>query len=1077
MSRGGRRLVIGLGVALGLFVAGGLILVWRLDAILNKVKDDELPKLSEQMGRPLHVGKISTTLFTGFGVTVEDVSIGADAATPADKMPLLSATRLRVRASALRALFSLGKTIRVSEISIESPVVNIVRLPDGRLNLEQLAARMADNAPRSSEPMSERTREMIENARIDDAHLVGARVRFVDLKDFATTIEVSSLGLALHDVGLKSAWTAELTAALLAPSKNLELRTRFGAAGDLERLPPPLEAVRLKLDRTDLKPLAPFLSRAVAGLQAATAAADLDADLGGLAPNGHGPTKLKGGVQLGGVHFADGAPFDAALDSDVDGDFTKGDLDVKKLLVTVARMGVSGHGKLRDLDKQPRFEDFAVETRGVDFDALRAVYPALDRTTGLQLHGPLTARVVASGTAAQQTFDLDIDLTQSSIVKPKLLDKPRGTALRLHAQGKAESDAIKLDKLGLQLADLDLHGGGTVRHFVRPIFDVRVDAELNSLGGLLRLLPGVAAELPAGATVAGALAIHANAAGSAGDLKAHAEAKLSGANLKLKATRLSGGGVVVADVTQKGKDSTLHVDADLSALEAFYEDVVHKPASMPMSLKLDAQRAGTRLSPTVDLKLGTMHAHADGVIEGDVKPMADLTVRLDSLTMESLGALMPALATGMPPIALSATAHVQGRSDKPELMRAEVKGLKLTSRKSELTGDLSVKNLVRPEIELTARSSYLDTADLLPKSTGPSNKTESGQPPRESSMLANAHGHASVEVARGIASGVPFERLQAELQLDKGRVRATKLEVGAWGGHFSGSGSEFDLVDDKGPFRVVGKITQLDVEQLLSRFGDSKGLLKGKLSADVDTRGRGTAPADLQKSLEGTLGGSIEQAQLLATSLGSAIAGKLASQLPLGATAQKVAGGTNLRTLTGQVQFAAGAMHLSKPMTADTPEGPLSLNGRIMLDGRLDLTGTFKLTPEAVAALLGNKVKLNGPLPLSLHLGGDLRHPSVDIGNAGDVVKLLIAAGLAAGVGGKAQELLDKSGVGKKLGVDASQLPTSEADARAKAEAAAQKAQAEAQRRVEEEARRRADDAKKQLEKQAQDRLKNIFGR
>src|SRR5439155_10929002 len=218
-------------------------------------------------------------------------------------------------------------------------------------------------------------------------------------------------------------------------------------------------------------------------------------------------------------------------------------------------------------------------------------------------------------------------------------------------------------------------------------------------GGLLRLLPGVAAELPAGATVAGALVIHANAAGSPGDVKAHAELKLSGANLKLASARLSGGGVVVANATQKGKDGNVDVAADLGALEAYYEEVVHKPAAMPMALKLDAQRTGARLAPVVDLKLGTMHVHADGVIEGDTKPMADLTVRLEAITMDALAAVLPPLATpGMPPIAVSATAHVQGRSDKPELMRAEVKGLKLTSRKSDLTGDLSLKNLVRPEI-------------------------------------------------------------------------------------------------------------------------------------------------------------------------------------------------------------------------------------------------------------------------------------------------------------------------------------------------------------------------------------------
>jgi hypothetical protein len=339
-----------------------------------------------------------------------------------------------------------------------------------------------------------------------------------------------------------------------------------------------------------------------------------------------------------------------------------------------------------------------------------------------------------------------------------------------------------------------------------------------------------------------------------------------------------------------------------------------------------------------------------------------------------------------------------------------------------------------------------------------------------------------------VASGVPFENMQAELQLADGRVRATKLEVGAWGGHFSGSGSEFDLVDDKGPFRVVGKVSQLDVEQLLARFGDSHGLLKGRLSADIDTRGRGTSAIDLQKTLEGMLGGSVAEAQLVASSLTGAIGTTLSKQLPLGNVGQKLSGTTNLRTLAGQVQFAAGAMHLSKPMTADTPEGPLALTGRVFLDGRLDLTGTLKMTPQAATALTGGKVKLSGPLPLSLKLGGDLRHPSVSLGNMADVVRLMAAALGAAGVQDKANDLLKKSGIaGKVPGLDAGKIPTSEADARAKAEEAARTAQAAAQKQAEQavqqaraqaeaEAKRRAEEARKKLEDQAGERLKGIFG-
>jgi uncharacterized protein involved in outer membrane biogenesis len=169
--------LISLGVVLALFVGAGLILTWRLDAILNAQKDQQLPKLSQRLGRPVKIGRIATTFFSGFGVTVEDISIGADPATPADSMPLASVGKVRVRAALLPAIFSLGKRIRVSELRIESPVVNIVRLPDGRLNLDQLMDRLDDAAPAPSapeEPMSADTKEMIESARLDAAD-VGCR--------------------------------------------------------------------------------------------------------------------------------------------------------------------------------------------------------------------------------------------------------------------------------------------------------------------------------------------------------------------------------------------------------------------------------------------------------------------------------------------------------------------------------------------------------------------------------------------------------------------------------------------------------------------------------------------------------------------------------------------------------------------------------------------------------------------------------------------------------------------------------------------------------------------------------------
>lgn len=1087
MTRRRRTLLIGYAVLFALVILAGVGMTAKLDSILNRSKEAYLPELAHRLGRPVQVGKISTTLWSGFGVTVDDVTIGADPSTPKDQLALLSVGRVRLRVSLLRALFSLGRTVRVTGLRIERPLVNLVRLPDGRLNLDVLADHLAQTAsPTPTEPLDPRLRAMIEHARVDEARLTAGRVRFVDLKELQPTVEIAALELGLTGVAIDSPFDLALSCGLLSPSKNLELHARFGAAHHLDQLPPPLEELKLDLTRTDLGPLAPFLARAVAGLEAATASAHLEGKLGALAPHGSGPAELKGGVALAAVRFAGGQPFDAGLDADVA--MQGADLDIRKLRLSLADMALFGQGRLQALATNPRFQRFTLTTQGLDFDRLRLFYPRLDKQAGATLHGPARFELVASGDASAQTFSLDLDLTSTGITVPRLFGKPAGTPLSMRARGQLAGDSLNLTTLSLILADLDVRGGGTVRHFAKPAIDLRADAQLNDLAGLLRLLPGVASALPPQATVKGQLSLHAQAKGALEALTAHGELTLAGVNFKTASARLIGGGHLTADASRQGQTTTLHVDADLGSLEAFYEDLLHKPRAMPLALKLDARQEGARLTPRLDLKIATTHVQADGAL-GPTD--SDLRVRLEPLDVSTLTALLPGLArSGLPPIRLEATAQVSGRADEPEGLRTTVSNFSLTSRKSDLAGDLTVRGLTRPQIELHARSRFLDTDDLLPRAAGPS---EPAAPSKSTapSPLSTVSGHAVVQVARGVASKVPFEQLRADLTLKDGRVVAKDLEVGAWGGHFSGSGSEFDLVDAHGPFRLVGKVTGLDVAQLLARAGDSHDLLRGQLSASVDTRGRGTSVADLQKTLAGTLAGTVVGAQLVGTSLGGAIASRLAAALPMVKKPAQLLNGTNLRTLAGQVQFAAGAMNLQKPLRADTPEGPLSLTGRIFLDGRIDLTGTLQLSAAAASSLLGGRVHPKGPVPLSLRLGGELRHPTLQLANLSDVAKLLGGALGADALKQGAGAILKKSGLGNQLpGLDPAKLPTSQAEAQAKA-AAAQKAAEEqakavqraaeerakaAQKAAEERARREAAEAKRRLQEEAKKKLKGLFG-
>jgi hypothetical protein len=402
--------------------------------------------------------------------------------------------------------------------------------------------------------------------------------------------------------------------------------------------------------------------------------------------------------------------------------------------------------------------------------------------------------------------------------------------------------------------------------------------------------------------------------------------------------------------------------------------------------------------------LASLRAHADGTVE-DLNtryPAVDMRLTVDGLSVAALATMLPALTkAGWPPIVASAAAHLSGRAGRPATMSGEVTSLKVSSRKTDLTGSLAVRDFARPQIDLRARSSYLDTADLLPRGAAqpkaearrPAAERQPRQPP---AVLAHASGHARVTVARGVALGTPFAGLQADVELRDGHVYARKLVVDAWQGHISGDGTEVAIADPHGPFRLVGQVSNVELEQLLGSFG-STGVARGRLSVQLSTHGRGSSAAEIERTLTGTLNVESQQTQLLEFNLSDKIAGELARALPFHLPTKKGAGGTDLGTVRASAQFADGAMTFTKPLTADTPMGPLSVSGRLFFDGRLDLNGGLKMNAEAASGMTGNQVKLSQALPLSLKVGGDVHHPHFSIGNASDAAKTIAGAFTRAG--------------------------------------------------------------------------------
>src|SRR5262249_42200133 len=152
------------------------------------------------------------------------------------------------------------------------------------------------------------------------------------------------------------------------------------------------------------------------------------------------------------------------------------------------------------------------------------------------------------------------------------------------------------------------------------------------------------------------------------------------------------------------------------------------------------------------------------------------------------------------------------------------KKLELAAGKSDLKGELSLKNLERPAIALRASSSYLDLSDFLPKTTKKEEKETNLD------LIGKSSGTASLTVAKGRAAGIDYSDLKTDLVLANGHATAKTMEVKAMGGSFSGSGTELDLASDSGPFHLLGKIENMDMSALLARFAGEPNLLRGRLA-------------------------------------------------------------------------------------------------------------------------------------------------------------------------------------------------------------------------------------------------------
>ncbi len=452
-----KRWPIVLGVVLGALVVVIAIGSFVLDSVLTSKAREEAAKLSQQLGRPVTVGAVSTRVLTGLGVAVKDVGLGPAAG---EGLPLAQVKRIEVRAALLRALLSRGKDVLVRSAEVDGLDVNVIRFGDGTTNVERLQKKLAETQPKKAQP-EEQKQSDLSFLRVDHAELRDARIALVDRSGRAQReLAIQHLDVTLDDLRAGKPLDAAVTAAVFAAQKNFELRLH--AAPLPPTLVPTPERVTLKMKPIDLSPLAPFVPKDV-GLQAGRFDADFEARLGAAVPGGKGPTAIQGAMHALGLKFAGaegGKALDVVLDTDVKGDAEKGDVQISKLRLDLGPAGITGQGRASGLNTPtPRIEGLEIRSHDLDPARLAAYYPPLAKQLKGQVMGPIGLLVQASGTQAAQALEVRVDLTPVKLVLPQTMTKVAGAPMTLVANLKSAGQGKLAFDANFDLAGADLRPG------------------------------------------------------------------------------------------------------------------------------------------------------------------------------------------------------------------------------------------------------------------------------------------------------------------------------------------------------------------------------------------------------------------------------------------------------------------------------------------------------------------------------------------------------------------------------------------------------------------------------------------
>lgn len=234
-----KRLLKIIGIVLAVIIV--VILLLPLFINVDSFRPDVEKKLSDALGRQVHIGKISASIFSG-GAEADNISISDDPAFSKD--PFLQASSLQIGLKLIPLIFS--RQFEVTGITIKNPDIHLLSNSAGKWNYSSLgnSGQTAKTQPSSSSSNSEFSVEKLEiqNGKIRVAETNG---RSVGKEHAYDKVNLTATNISTH-----SAVPFTLTA-VTPGGGSLDLQGQAGPLDQQDAAKTPLNA-KLTLQHADL---------------------------------------------------------------------------------------------------------------------------------------------------------------------------------------------------------------------------------------------------------------------------------------------------------------------------------------------------------------------------------------------------------------------------------------------------------------------------------------------------------------------------------------------------------------------------------------------------------------------------------------------------------------------------------------------------------------------------------------------------------------------------------------------------------------------------------------------------------